>query len=71
MPFISEGGRIVKAKCRLLALILAMLLLANCGTALAADDGYASTYTYNYDDMSYDINCSDGSREHGVLAANK
>ena len=49
MPFISEGGRIVKAKCRLLALILAMLLLANCGTALAADDGYASTYTYNYD----------------------
>ena len=49
MPFISEGGRIVKAKCRLLALILAMLLLANFGTALAADDGYASTYTYNYD----------------------
>ncbi len=29
------------------------------------------TYTYNYSDMSYDINCSDGSREHGVLAENK
>jgi len=39
----------VKAKYRLLALILAMLLAISCGTAFAADDGYASTYTYNYD----------------------
>lgn len=27
-------------------------------------------YTYNYTDMSYDISCSDGSREHGVIAKN-
>lgn len=39
----------MKAKYRLLALILAMLLAISCGTAFAADDGYASTYTYNYD----------------------
>ena len=39
----------MKAKYRLLALLLAMFLIASCGTAYAADDGYASTYTYNYD----------------------
>lgn len=37
-------------KHRLLALLLAVLMLfAMCGSAFAADDGYASTYTYNYD----------------------
>jgi len=40
----------VKAMNRVLALLLAVLMMiAACGTALAADDGYASTYTYNYD----------------------
>ena len=27
-------------------------------------------YTYNYTDMTYDISCSDGSREHGLIAKN-
>ncbi len=40
----------MKAKHRILALLLAVLILTTSfGTALAADDGYASTYTYNYD----------------------
>ena len=40
----------MKATCRLLALLLAVLMMiASLGTAFAADDGYASTYTYNYD----------------------
>ena len=39
----------MKTKFRLLAMVLAVLMLVtSCGTALA-DDGYASTYTYNYD----------------------
>ena len=39
----------MKTKLRLLAMVMAMLVLAtSCSTALA-DDGYASTYTYNYD----------------------
>ena len=46
----QKGERFVKAKFRLLALVMAMLIaLTSCCTAFAADDGYASTYTYNYD----------------------
>lgn len=40
----------MKAKNRLLAMLLATLILASvCSPALAVDDGVASTYTYNYD----------------------
>ncbi len=40
----------MKAKHRLLALLLAILILTTSfGSALAADEGFASTYTYNYD----------------------
>lgn len=28
------------------------------------------SYVYNYNDMTYDISCSDGSREHGLIAGN-
>lgn len=40
----------MKAKNRLLAMLLAVLILASaCSSALAVDEGIASTYTYNYD----------------------
>ena len=40
----------MNTKCRLLALFLVVLLMvSNCTAAFATDDGYASTYTYNYD----------------------
>ena len=39
----------VKVMHRLFALIMTILMLASMNTALAVDDGYPSTYTYNYD----------------------
>ncbi len=40
----------MKAKYRVLALVMAaLLLITSLSSAMAADDGYASTYTYNYD----------------------
>ena len=40
---------IVKRLTRLMALCLAAMLLMPLSLALAGDDGYSSTYTYNYD----------------------
>ena len=40
---------IVKRMTRLMALCLAAMLLMPLSLALAGDDGYSSTYTYNYD----------------------
>ena len=39
----------VKVMHRLLALIMTIIMLASINTAFAADDGYPSSYTYNYD----------------------
>ena len=39
----------MKGMKRLLALIMTIFMLASMNTALAVDDGYPSTYTYNYD----------------------
>ena len=39
----------VKGMKRLLTLIMTIFMLASMNTALAVDDGYPSTYTYNYD----------------------
>ena len=39
----------MKTKFRLLAMVMAMLLLVTSYSTALADDGYASTYTYNYD----------------------
>ena len=39
----------MKGMKRLLALIMTVFMFASMNTALAVDDGYPSTYTYNYD----------------------
>ena len=39
----------MKGMKRLLTLIMTIFMLASMNTALAVDDGYPSTYTYNYD----------------------
>jgi len=39
----------VKVMHRLLALIMTIIMFASINTAYAADDGYATSYTYNYD----------------------
>ena len=39
----------MKGMKRLLALIMTIFMFASMNTALAVDDGYPSTYTYNYD----------------------
>jgi len=39
----------VKVMYRLMALLMILMLLAGMTTAFAADDGYPSSYTYNYD----------------------
>lgn len=39
----------VKVMHRLLALIMTIIMFASINTAYAADDGYPSSYTYNYD----------------------
>ena len=40
----------VKVMHRLLALIMTIIMLASINTAaFAADDGFAKSYTYNYD----------------------
>ena len=39
----------VKGMKRLFALIMTIFMFASMNTALAVDDGYPSTYTYNYD----------------------
>ena len=39
----------MKVMYRLTALIMTIFMLASMNTALAVDDGYPSTYTYNYD----------------------
>lgn len=39
----------VKVMHRLLALIMTVIMFASINTAQAADDGYPSSYTYNYD----------------------
>jgi len=39
----------VKGMKRLFALIMTVFMFASMNTALAVDDGYPSTYTYNYD----------------------
>ena len=39
----------MKVMHRLLALIMTIIMFASINTAYAADDGYATSYTYNYD----------------------
>lgn len=45
----TGGETTVKFMLRLLALLMAAVLLLPMAGALAEDDGYSSTYTYNYD----------------------
>lgn len=57
----------MKTKFRLLAMVMAMLLLVTSYSTALADDGYASTYTYNYDYWSDYRESPDAYRVSNVL----
>ena len=59
----------MKVMYRLLALIMTIFVFASMNTALAVDDGYPSTYTYNYDYWSDIRESPDAYRVSDVIHA--
>ncbi|MBQ4640366.1 MAG: hypothetical protein IJB69_07620 [Clostridia bacterium] len=58
----------MKANIRILALVMAaLLMMSSVSSALAADDGYASSYTYNYDYWSDIRESPDAYRVNNVI----